>query len=134
MEEQFKNIDRLTRKLVKEAGTYKPSPDFLHNVMTTVNAKVADQKVYQPLISKKVWRIISILAIISLIALYFYPATGNSYINEFNLAEKLSFNNPFTNPFAGITFSKTIIYGIGFLGLFLIQIPFLKSFMERRYQ
>jgi len=41
------------------------------------------------------------------------------------------FNFEFNLP--EINFSKTTIYGLGFLALFLIQIPFLKRQLEKSY-
>jgi hypothetical protein len=128
MEEQFKNIDKLTKKLVKEAGIHKPSANFLNNVMSVVEQK-SIKRVYEPLISRSAWIVIGVLFVASLILLYFYSSSQFILFNDLHLSQKLNFYNPFS----AIKFSKTTVYAISFLGLFLIQIPFLKRLMEQRY-
>jgi hypothetical protein len=130
MEEQFNNMDRLTKKYVKDAGVHQPSGNFLMNVMTALEEKKSHAIVYQPLISKKAWWIIGSIALASIVVLYLYPTSSISYLNEIDLTKKLAFENPFQN----IKFSKTLVYGIGFLGLFLLQIPVLKRFNEQSYR
>ena len=130
MEEQFNNMDRLTKKYVKDAGVHKPASDFLSNVMTAIDEKKTQTIVYQPLITKKVWWIIGVVALASLIVLFLYPTSSISYLNNIDLTQNLAFENPFQD----IKFSKTLVYGIGFLGLFLLQIPVLKKYNEQSYQ
>ena len=129
MEEQFKNMDRLTKKYIKDAGMQKPSKDFLRNVMTALDEKPSTSIAYQPLISKKVWWGLAITAIACIVMLYLFPTSSISYVNDFDLTRQLTFKNPFEK----LQFSKSIIYGIGFLGLSLVQIPFLKKYIEQRY-
>lgn len=126
MEEQFRNIDKKTQELIKEAGTYKPSADFLSNVISVVELK-AKKETYQPLISKTAWFIICALLLAWMIVFYMYPSSYSSVFKSFDLTSKLSFDNPFS----GYEISNTLIYGLGFLGLFLVQIPFLKRYMEK---
>ncbi len=128
MEEQYKNIDRLTKKIVEDAGMHSPSVNFLDNVMSAVEAKSV-QKTYEPLISKKAWMVIAALFIGWLGILYFYPATQLNFIKELNLSQRFSIKNPL----AGLQISKSLAYAIGFMALFLIQIPFLKHFLNKRY-
>lgn len=126
MEEQFKNIDRLTKKLLQEAGTHKPSSNFLNNVMLEVE-QTAIKKAYQPLISRSTWLVIVVLSVVLILVLTAFPFPQLSFISDLQLSEKLNFQNPFS----GIEFSKTTIYAVGFLGLFLVQIPFLKHYFEK---
>ena len=128
MEEQFKNLDKLTRKLVKESGIHKPSANFLNNVMLVVEQKRIKQA-YRPLISRSNWFVIGALSVVLMTVLSSFQFQQLSFILDFQLSEKLNFQNPFSE----IKLSKTLIYGIGFLGLFLVQIPFLKRFFERQY-
>lgn len=130
MEEQFNNMDRLTKKYVKDAGVHKPSGDFLSNIMTAIEEKKSHANVYQPLISKRAWWIIGVVALASFVILFLYPTSSISYLNEIDLTKNIAFENPFQD----IKFSKTLVYGIGFLGLFLLQIPVLKRFSEQSYQ
>jgi hypothetical protein len=125
MEEQFKNIDRLTEKLVKDAGIHKPSANFLSGVMSAVN-KTAIKQEYKPLISGSAWFIIATLFAVSFVTLYFYSSPELSLLQDINLFEKLSFKMPVLE----FQIPKTMVYAIGFLGLFLFQIPFLKNYMK----
>ena len=126
MEEQYKHLDKRTKELIKEAGTYKPSADFLSNVMSAVELK-AKQEVYKPLISKTTWFIICTLLLAWIIVFYMYPTSYSSVFKNMDLTNIMSFDNPFS----GYEISKNLIYGLGFLGLFLVQIPFLKNYMEK---
>jgi hypothetical protein len=126
MEEQFKDFDKKTQKLIKEAGTYKPSANFLSNVMSTIENK-ATRQVYKPLISRTSWFVIGGLLVVWMLVAYLYPSSYSSVFKEFNLTEKLAIENPF----AVVEFSKILMYGLGFLGLFLVQVPFLKRYMEK---
>ncbi len=125
MEEQFKNIDRLTEKLVKDAGINKPSANFLSDVMSAVNQTAIKQE-YKPLISRATWFIIAALFAASIVTMYFYSSPELSLLQDLNLFEKLSFEIP-TSEFK---IPKTMVYAIGFLGLFLFQIPFLKNYLK----
>jgi hypothetical protein len=127
MEEQFKNIDSLTKKLLKEAGTHKPSSNFLSNVMLAVEQKSIKQA-YQPLISTTTWMVIGVSLVVLILVLYLFPFQQLSFISDSLISDKLNFQNPFS----GIEISKTTVYAVGFLGLFLIQIPFLKRLVEHR--
>ena len=127
MEEQYRKIDKKTQELIKEAGTYKPSADFLSNVMSAVEIS-AKKVAYKPLISKTTWFIICALLLAWMVVFYVYPSSYSSVFKSAELTNKLSFENPFS----GFELSKTLAYGLGFLGLFLVQIPFLKSYMEKR--
>jgi len=129
MEEQFKNIDKFTSDLVKEAGIQMPSADFFNNVMMAVE-RTSIKEAYKPLISKNLWFVIGALFIALMAVLYFSPLSQLAFISDLNLTEKLSLENPLAN----IKFSKTLVYGIGFLGLFIAQIPFLKYYyIEKSY-
>jgi hypothetical protein len=128
MEEQFKNIERGIEKLVKEAGLDKPSANFLSDVMSAVNQTAIKQE-YKPLISRSTWFIIGTLFGTSFIALYFYSSPELSILQDLNLFEKISFKMPVSE----FQVPKTAVYAIGCLGLFLFQIPFLKSYLKTKY-
>ena len=128
MEEPSSKSDAFTRKIVKEAGLSKPSPDFLSNVMEAVNqTAVAPVKVYQPLLSKVAWLVFSAFLLGSMALLYFLPEGEVSFFDKINF-DRFSFELPSMD----FHFSKTFIYGLGVLALFVIQIPFLKIFLDRR--
>ena len=128
MEEQFKNIDKLTEKLVKDAGIHKPSANFLSDVMLAVNQTAIKQE-YKPLISRSTWFIIGTLFAGSFVALYFYSSPELQLLQDINLFEKLSFKVPVLE----FQIPKTMVYAIGCLGLFLFQIPFLKNYLKTNY-
>jgi hypothetical protein len=128
MEEQFNKQDELLKKLLKETPLDKPSPLFLQKVMQKVEA-TASKQAYQPLISK--WGILAI--VLSLMAgclwLYFNPGSSLIDTNAISWRDKIQFSNPFEN----LKVSKTTVYAIGFMALFLLQIPILKRLIEKRY-
>jgi len=122
MEKPSKNIEKITQDWVREAGLEQPSSAFVRNVMNAIEKKSATQKVYRPLISKRGWGMVAAVFVVSVTLLYLFPIGELNYFNDVNLAEVPTIKNPF----AGLEVSKTMIYGIGFLALFLVQIPFLK--------
>ncbi|RMA57944.1 hypothetical protein [Ulvibacter antarcticus] len=126
MEERYKKIDDISKKLIKEAGLQQPSTDFLTNVMSVVAQKAA-KKIYKPLISKMAWVFIGLVVLLVSSVLFIVPLSHVSFFGIFDAIEKVSIHNPFSE----VKVSKITIYGLGFLGLFLVQIPFLKRHLNR---
>ncbi|MHA7058205.1 hypothetical protein ACWGOQ_0013365 [Aquimarina sp. M1] len=128
MEEKYKDIE----KLVKEAGIEKPPLHFLQNIMSEIAAVSADKlPMYQPLISKKAWVIISISVVFVLISLPFL-SEGTSILDTLNFSI-LSLDH-FQNPFSDFKFHDTTMYGIIFLAvLFLVQITIIKRRIDKIY-
>ena len=124
MEKQPENIDRITKKIIKDAGLHQPSKDFFSNVMEAIESQSTSASiVYKPLISKTTWMLIFAIAAVVLVLLFVFPVfSETSLINPITIPEQFKFN--FTLP--EMKLSKTTIYGVGFLSLFLLQIPFLK--------
>ena len=119
MEKQFKDIkdiDEVTKKWVKEAGLQQPSPQVLQNIMKTV-----EKKPYQPLINFRGWVLVAALFVLCMGLLYFYPIDM-----PFQMA------NGYSLP--SINVSNITIYAVGFLVLFLIQVPFLKHIWIKEHQ
>jgi len=128
MDKQSNKIDKLAHRLLNEAGLENPSADFFSNVMDKIEAqKVSQPIVFQPLISTKAWLLIVLFTIVVIALLTIYPI-----FNEFSLFQLPSLSN-LSFKFPEMHLSKTAIYGIGFLSLFLIQIPFLKKQIDQRY-
>ncbi|MFK5983560.1 MAG: hypothetical protein QM499_11645 [Flavobacteriaceae bacterium] len=129
MEKPSKKIDSYTESLIKEAGLQQPSADFFANVMNAVEAEKAPQPiVYQSLISKQTWMVLLVASVVVIGFLLLFPSSSETIVKLPKLNfEKLSFHLP------ELHFSKITIYGIGFLGLFLIQIPFLKRQLNKSY-
>lgn len=128
MEEQFKDLDTFTSKWVQEAGVQKPSASFMDTIMQSIEAQ-SKPIVYAPLISKKIWVFLGICAVCCLLYVYWLPVSQTGLANIDLIREKLAFQNPI----ADFKFSKVSAYALGFLALFLIQIPFLKRMISRRY-
>ena len=128
MDKRSNNLEDFTRKMIKEAGVSKPSLDFSQRVMEAIEAKDKVKSVYTPLISRKIWMFIAAISIGCMVAFYFLPNYGTSILDTFGTNKTLSFD--FTLP--RIELSKTLIYAIGFMSLFLIQVPFLKQYVSSR--
>ncbi len=122
MEERSEHIEKVTRKWVKEAGMEQPPINFVATVMMAIEAKAVPKKVYPPLISLRGWSVVFIVLLATIVFILLYPVAGFSYLEQLNLPNLREIKNPF----AALQMSKALIYGVGFLTLFLIQIPFLK--------
>jgi len=122
MENSPKEIEKLTQGWVQEAGIEQPSLDFVQKVMDAVDVSTNKSKVYRPLISGRGWSLVAGLFITSLVVVYLFP------LGEFRQLDMIDFSNLPTlqNPFEDIKVSKPMLYAVGFLTLFLVQIPFLK--------
>jgi len=128
MEEQFRKEDEILKKLVKDSGLEEPSPGFKSKLMDTIQQK-ADQKViYRPLISVKVWIGLAAVFIGVVLISVLFPSTG--ILPDFGI-DISQFEPGFSIPKP--EFSKTFVYGVIFMSLFLFQIPFLKKFVETSY-
>ena len=122
MENSPKEIEKLTQGWVQEAGIEQPSLDFVQKVMDAVDVSTNKSKVYRPLISGRGWSLVAGLFITSLVVVYLFP------LGEFRQLDMIDFSNLPTlqNPFEDMKVSKPMLYAVGFLTLFLVQIPFLK--------
>lgn len=125
MEKPYNNEEELVKKMIKGLPLERPSSDFTQKVMQQVLRRSLKNS-YQPLISKRAWLVIAMMFILGVLWLFYNPET--SLIDS----EALSWNNKlqFKNPFETIELSKTTIYAIGFMALFLLQIPFLKRYVR----
>jgi hypothetical protein len=122
MENSPKEIEKLTQGWVQEAGIEQPPLDFVQKVMDAVDASAKKSKVYRPLISRRGWSLVAVLFGASLVIGYLIP------LGEFAQLDSIDFSNlpSIQNPFEDMKVSKPMLYAVGFLTLFLVQIPFLK--------
>lgn len=127
MEKQFSREDRLMKKLLNEAGTEKPSADFKSRIMKTVQARNAEIRPYEPLISRTGWVSIAAIIFISMIGLSFLYA-------DVSFSNYLNFEFPYLMDMPNIDLSRTMQIAFGFVALFFLEIPFLKRFLDREYQ
>ena len=128
-------LDKLAKKAVKLSAIESPSLDFTTNVMEQIEAtQTSHITVYKPLISKRAWFIIAVLAIGG----FGYAIFGGDLQNTIWL-EAIDFNilsdNKVTDMISGISFSKILSYAIGLGGLaWFVQISLTKNLIEKRLQ
>lgn len=135
VEDINKHIDNFVDKVVKDFSLESPSLDFTSNIMSQIECITQSEiTVYKPLISKQVWFIIGVLIVAGLT----YLMLGNSLQTTGwfdGLDYSLISNNKVTAALSSITFSKTLMYAIIFLGVvFFIQIPLLKNYFDKRLE
>ena len=88
--------------------------------------------VYKPLISKKVWILISI-ALIAVILFIVLKGDGTSSGWLQAIDYSIVLNNKLTNSLLNFAIPKTVLYGILLFGvMFCIQIPFLSHHFNQR--
>lgn len=122
MEKPYSSLEKATKKWVQEAGLEQPSAAFSANVMKAISEKKKISTAYQPLITKRGWLVVVGVFVLSVLLLLFIPTSEFSLFDSLQTPQLPAFNNPFDN----WKVSKTFVYAIGFLLLFLVQIPFLK--------
>ncbi len=128
MEKPFDTSEEQTRKLIKSGGLHTPSTNFSNSVMKVIEARKVIALCYKPLISRKIWIGIAFVAA-GIVAFFFlFPTLQSFQFIPSEFIEKLSF----TIPSYTFHFSKTVLYGISFLALFIIQIPFLKHLLSEK--
>jgi len=126
------HLDNLAKKTIKSSGIKSPSIDFTVNVMKKIeHVSIGETVTYKPLITKYGW--FTIIAILTGVSIYvMFNNAGSSPIIDVVDYSVIS-NNKVTNILSGITFSKTLMYAIGFFGLvFFIQIPLMKHYLNKQ--
>lgn len=116
----------LLGRLMEDIGLEKPSSAFSANVLKAITAKKANKE-YKPLITKKVWVGVGFLFLLSIGSLYFMTLDQTLVID-------LNFDPGYYLNFPQVEFSRTMIYAIGFVSLFFLQIPFLKNLIEKQFR
>ena len=132
-ENDGKHIDKLIDKVMKQSSLESPSVDFTALVMGKVEAiQTSTHTTYEPLISKRVWALLSIgfLVLIGLIARF--GKTDNSiWFGNFDFLN----TNRFSELLNGIQVSQTTLVSIFiFAFMLLVQIPLLKNYFDKRIQ
>jgi hypothetical protein len=125
MEEPYKNSEKLAKGWIQEVGLEKPSSSFEIKILQRIEAKRLLQKA-TPLISTKGWFVLGILFIVGSFLLYAYPSQKISFNNDLDWGIVNKFNSLGT-----ISVSATTQYAFLFLALFLVQLPFLKHYLDK---
>ena len=125
------HFDDLAKKVYKSTQIETPSFDFTSKVMAKLESETVIT--YKPLISKIGWLVI--VAIITGISIYiFNTSTGeSSFLNEVDYS--VLTNNKVTSLLSSVTFSKTLMYAVLFLGLaWFVQVKMINQFVEKRLE
>ncbi|RKS45107.1 hypothetical protein BC962_2782 [Gillisia mitskevichiae] len=123
--EKHKREEEFFRRIIQETNREKASPDLLRNVMYAIEAKQSLNLAYEPLISRNVW--------IALVVLMSFAVLGLFLITtDFSMKWNFEFMNYISIP--KINLSSTMLYAIGFVSLFFLQIPFLQNYMRNQYK
>ena len=126
--EPFKDPkDALARKYVNEAGIDKAPQGTYDAIMKQIEALNAYSISYKPLISRKGWFLIATFVLIFFVGLFWVPIE-RFYLDTLPEMSSLKISEVL----AKLELSKTTLYAIGFLGLFLIQLPFLKRVLDSK--
>lgn len=118
----------MLKQWMQELPLESPSSDFTTKVMGQIRGKSLVTE-YKPLISKTAWVIIGLLIIGAVLWLYFNPSSNMMPEEQLSILDGLQFKNPFE----ALQLSRTSLYAIAFLALFIVQIPFLKRVVEKNY-
>ena len=136
-----KNIEKFTEFIIKEAVIESPSPNFLNKVMDSVKieSELSSSKVYQPLISKSVWILITTVFMTLLI----FILTGTSFdfslvsnidfsffdrLSSINIADKIPSIHIFENIHLSDTFTFSFVF---FSMLVIVQLMVIKNYINK---
>ena len=128
------NLEKLVDKLMQHDTLEQPSNDFTSQVMQHIDAlEKSKATVYKPLIPKPIWYAITIGMVV--LVGFLYPGSAvdsqSSWLPEVNYDALV--HNGMTHILSAFKFSTTTMYVlILFAVMICIQIPLLKSYMDRR--
>lgn len=124
--EPFKDPkDALTRKYVNEAGIDKAPQGTYDAIMKQIEALNLYSVTYKPLISRKGWFGIILFVIAFSVGAFWVPIE-KFYLNNLPQLGDLKI----VQLLGDLEIPPITLYAIGFLGLFLIQLPFLKRILD----
>ena len=128
----IKELDAFAKKYIKEIPQHTISDNFTNTIMDKIFAESKMNIVKNtPLISKKVWFLLSIAFVI----LLFFPLISSKPSNfkfpnfEFSFLDKIQIPNVLES----LSLSNITLYAFLFFGLMVcIQIGFLKKYFDKR--
>ncbi|TDE30612.1 MULTISPECIES: hypothetical protein [Flavobacterium] len=130
-----KQMDNLSRKVIRKASLESPSFDFTTQIMAQLTVlKQSETTIYKPLISKKGWFVI----FGGFAALVVYAIIGEQpQIPEWfdTVGFSTLLNNKILGIFSRLTFSKTLQYALFSLSIMvLIQVYLFKRYLYKRFE
>ncbi|MNF72812.1 hypothetical protein D3C85_862900 [compost metagenome] len=133
-EKEDKQMDDLTRKVIKMASLESPSFDFTAQILAQVIAsKQSETTVFKPLISKTAWLVI----FGSLTALVIYGIGVEPQVpDQFGILNfSTLLNDKVITMFSRFTFSKTLLYALFSLStMVFIQVYVFKRYLDKRFE
>ncbi len=128
-----KQIEKLVDRSMKTQSLESPSSNFTSMVMNQVHAlKQSKVTIYKPLISKPMWFVIFVVALLIVSYIVFgMNTTETSWLSFIDLS--VITDNKLSNTLSGFRVSKTVMYSVVLFGIMLfIQVPILKSYFDKR--
>lgn len=133
-ENENKQMDNLSRKVIRKASLESPSFDFTTQIMAQLTVlKQSEATIYKPLISKKAWFVIfGCLVALVIYAIGEQPQTPECF-DTVDFSTLL--NNKISGIFSRLTFSKTLQYALLSLSIMvLIQVYLFKRYLYKRFE
>ncbi|MEE2771096.1 MAG: hypothetical protein VX712_02680 [Bacteroidota bacterium] len=125
MEKRFNREEELLGRLLKESGRQKPSAGFKMAILEQLQEKPV-VKPYQSLIPKTAWIWIGLAFVFWGFGVYLlYADEPMKVAYDLKLPE-------WNITLPKLHFSQVMLYGIAFLSLFLLEIPFLKRWLVKQ--
>ena len=128
-----KQIEKLVERSMKTQSLESPSSNFTSMVMDQVLAlKQSKVTIYKPLISKPMWFVISMVALLIVSYIIFgMNTTETSWLSFIDLS--VITDNRLSNTLSGFRVSETVMYSVVLFGIMLfIQVPILKNYFDKR--
>jgi len=130
-----KHLDGLSRKVIGKSAIKSPSFDFTQTLMSQIKAiETSKVTTYVPLISKRIWLLISV-GVLSVLGYVFFSSTNTKtkWFEYLKLDRYVDFE--VTESFTGFDVSQTMLYvALLFAVMLAIQIPILKHQLDKRFE
>ncbi|MEZ4811717.1 MAG: hypothetical protein R2819_15255 [Allomuricauda sp.] len=124
-------VEALVDRVMGETGLESPSKDFTRNLMSKIETQSVSEAVqYRPLLSKKALvAIVAVFIAAFILGLVYAPEDAKNWIPTFQFEPYFKKAWGWTEFY---TSSKATLYAVLLFGvMFLVQIPWLKRYIER---
>ena len=131
-----KKLDRLSRRLVEEAGIEQPPADFTNAIMSRVEGlRNNGVLTYRPLISKAVWLVLGIAVLAMMVISSWYASESSIKLLDVLGNYLTGYQIKLKNPIGWLQLSTSTVYAFMILiAMLVVQFRFIQNYLNRRFR